>query len=241
MSVSTTVLPQARPDLRRPGVGLVGISTWDVGTPERQRAALAAIERAWLARPWPEGGPLSYTVHPGDDGRTLLHYSQWPDREAYDHFVRTFRDDRNAEIDAAVPGIERVRLDFYELYRGGADERDPGSVVIVEVEFDGPDRERQREWVDAVHTALAADGPVEGPRAGGIGGWFHLGVEGDRVLNYAEWTSAVEHERALAGPGAGVGGPTPEWARVHGFPGVTTSRVRRYAPGIALVPSASGV
>ncbi|ANW20775.1 antibiotic biosynthesis monooxygenase [Streptomyces clavuligerus] len=238
MSVPALSRPRPRPDFERPGVGLVGVSTWDVGTSERQRATLAAIERAWLGRPWPEGGPLSYTVHLGDDGRTLLHYSQWPDKEAYDRFVRTFRDERNAEIDAAVPGIERVRLDFYELYRGAGDAaRDPGSIVIVEVEFAGPDAKRQREWVDTVLTALASDADNRA-RSGGISGWFHVGTEGDRVLNYAEWESADAHERALAAPGAGVGSGTPEWDRVHTFPGVQGGGVRRYTPGITLVPGA---
>ncbi|GLF98631.1 antibiotic biosynthesis monooxygenase [Streptomyces yaizuensis] len=229
----------ARPSFERPDAGLIGISTWDVQTPERQRATVAAIERAWLSRPWPEGGPLSYTVHIGDDGRTLLHYSQWPDKAAYDHFVRTFRDERNAEIDAAVPGIERIRLDFYELYRGRGDaEREPGSVVVVEVEFDGPDAGRQRDWVDTVFAALESDGTEGegGPRAAGIGGWFHVGTEGDRVLNYAEWESAEAHERALTAPGEGIGTGTPEWDRVRGFAGVTGNRVRRYVSGVALVP-----
>ncbi|MFI6420492.1 antibiotic biosynthesis monooxygenase [Streptomyces sp. NPDC050842] len=105
--------PDARPDLYRPGVGTVLASTWRVGTPERQRAAVEAIRTAWESREWPELGLLSYSVFIGTDGDTLLHYSQWTAEQAYEDFVRTYRDDRNAEIDAAVPGIERVELHRY--------------------------------------------------------------------------------------------------------------------------------
>ncbi|MFI1012154.1 antibiotic biosynthesis monooxygenase [Streptomyces sp. NPDC020965] len=243
MTAYVTSRPDARPDLGRSGVGVVKVSTWDVGTPERQHATVDAIATAWGSRRWPAVGLLSYTVHIGEDGRTLLHYSQWADEEAYQKFFRGYRDERNAEIDAAVPGIDRVGIHGYELYRGGVPEGDgrvPGAVVIVEVEFEGPDRERQRAWVDQVLTALAADEKSGagrgGPRDAGISGWFHLGVDGDRVLNYAEWETADAHRAALAAPGEGIGGDGPEWAAVHAFPGVTGRRVTRYTPGLSISP-----
>ncbi|MEU5162183.1 antibiotic biosynthesis monooxygenase [Streptomyces sp. NPDC020875] len=248
----TVVVPHARPDLGREGVGVVKVSTWDVGTPERQRAVLAAIETAWTRHGWPEAGLLSYTVHVGDDGRTLLHYSQWADEGSYERFFAEVRSGRNAEIDTAVPGIERLGLHVYELYREGrgdaGDPRVPGSVVIVEIEFDGPDPDRQRAWVDGVFAAMAADPLFDGdgtepergrrPQDAGIGGWFHLGTDGTRVLNYAEWETAEAHAAALEGPGGGVGSDTEEWRRVHDYPGIRESRVRRYTPGLSLRPGA---
>ncbi|KAF0651321.1 MULTISPECIES: antibiotic biosynthesis monooxygenase [Streptomyces] len=229
--------PHARPDLTRPGVGLVKASTWRVGTPERQRAALDAIARTWESRPWPTEGLLSYTVHPGEDGDTLLHYSQWRSEEDYRELVRTERATRNAEIDAAVPGIERVALHSYEPYRsrvpGEGDGRVPGCVVTVEVEFDGPDPARRRGWVDAVLEALDSD---PAPPPGGVSGHFHLGLDGARVLNYAEWESAAAHEAALAAPGDGVGAPTSQWRRVREYPGLVRSTVRRHTPGLSLGP-----
>ncbi|MER5768401.1 antibiotic biosynthesis monooxygenase [Streptomyces sp. NPDC001985] len=243
MSQSVVEQPDARPDPRRPGVGLVKISTWEVGTPERQRAAVDAIARAWHSREWPDVGLLSYTVHIGEDGHTLLHYSQWTAEEAYQQFFARYRDEKNAEIDAAVPGIERLGLHSYELYEsvgGGPDDpRVPGCVVIVEVEFDGPDPVRQREWADTVLTAIGSDAAApDGQRAGGISGSFHLGTDGTRVLNYAEWESADAHRAALAAPGAGVGSDTGPWHRVRDYPGVRVSRVNRYAPGLSLHPGA---
>ncbi|MGI5399809.1 antibiotic biosynthesis monooxygenase [Streptomyces sp. CA-135486] len=233
-NLKLTVQPDARPDLRRLGVGVIKVSRWDVGTPERQRATVDAISTVWQSRVWPYEGLLSYTVHTGEDGRTLLHYTQWTDEDAHEKFLRGFRDDRDAEIDAAVPGIERLGLHSYELYRSGAlnedDSRIPGCVVIVDVEFDGPDAGRQREWVDSVFDALQSDPDIH---PGGVSGHFHLGVDGTRVLNYAEWESADAHREALAAPGAGVGSPTPQWAKVRNYPGVTGGGVNRYTPALS--------
>lgn len=233
--MTVIVQPDSRPDLTRSGVGVVKVSTWDVGTPERQRAAVEAISKVWQSRDWPYAGLLSYTVHTGEDGRTLLHYSQWTDEDAYQEFFRSFRDDRNAEIDAAVPGIERLGLHSYELYRSGSlsgdDRRIPGCVVIVDVAFDGPDAARQRAWVNGVFEALGTD-PY--PHPGGISGHFHVSLDGTRVLNYAEWESAEAHREALSAPGDGMGSRTPQWAKVQNFPGMTGDGVNRYTPALSL-------
>ncbi|MFD0142066.1 MULTISPECIES: antibiotic biosynthesis monooxygenase [unclassified Streptomyces] len=232
--MNAVALPDARPDLRRPGVGLVLASTWRVGTPERQTAAVDAIATAWERRDWPDVGLLSYSVYTGTDGDTLLHYSQWTGEEAYQDFVRTFRDGRNAEIDAAVPGIERVALHRYTPpYRSTepADARIPGCVVIVDVEFDAPDAARQRDWVDGVFEALETD---PAPAPGGISGHFHLSTDGTRILNYAEWESERAHIEALARPGDGIGTSTPQWAKVQTYAGVVGGGVRRYAPALSL-------
>ncbi|MFD7896094.1 antibiotic biosynthesis monooxygenase [Streptomyces sp. NPDC059743] len=231
MSVRSATLPE----ITRPGVGVVMVSRWRLGTPERLRAAVEAIDRAWRSREWPDAGLLSYSVLTGNDGGTLLHYSQWRDQEAYEEFVRTHRDERNAEIDAAVPGIERVGLRAYELYRSSeraaGERRVPGCVVIVDVEFDGPDRERQKAWADAVFEALGSE---PAPASGGISAHFHISVDGTHVLNYAEWESEQAHIDALAAPGDGVGSDTEAWRRVRNYAGLMGSTVRRYTPVLSL-------
>ncbi|RDG31297.1 antibiotic biosynthesis monooxygenase [Streptomyces corynorhini] len=226
------------PDPARPGVGVVMVSTWRVGTPARQRATVDAISRVWRARAWPDAGLLSYSVAIGEDGDSLLHYSQWSGEEAYERFVGASRDERVAEIDAAVPGIERLGLGRYALYRSGAspagDTRAPGCVVVVDVEFrpGEPGAAQIREgWVDAVFEALDTD-PHLPP--GGISAHFHLSTDGTRVLNYAEWESARAHIDALAAVGEGIGSPTEEWARVRAYPGVRGSTLTRYTPAISL-------
>ncbi|MFF9145175.1 antibiotic biosynthesis monooxygenase [Streptomyces sp. NPDC014861] len=227
--------PDARPDLHRPGVGAVLVSTWRVGTPERQRAAVEAIRKAWESRAWPDLGLLSYSVLAGTDGDTLLHYSQWTGQEAYEDFVRTYRDDRNAEIDAAVPGIERVELRRYgPIHRSTPQsaldaERRPGVVVIVEADFDPSDAGRREEWVDRVFDALDED-VVTRPAPGGVSGHFHLSTDGGRVLDYAEWESARAHEEWPADDAPLSGA----WTRVHHHPALAGGRVRRYAPALSL-------
>ncbi|MER5307915.1 antibiotic biosynthesis monooxygenase [Streptomyces sp. NPDC002773] len=226
--------PDARTDFHRPGVGAVLVSTWRVGTPERQRAAVEAIRTTWESREWPDLGLLSYSVYVGTDGDTLLHYSQWTTEQAYEDFVRSYRGDRNAEIDAAVPGIERVVLHRYAPpYRSRAlDEPDartlPGTLVVVEIDFEGPDEGRQKAWVDAVFTAL--DGEAERrPARGGLGAHFHLSTDGTRVLNTAEWESEQAHVEWLADASL-----DEAWSRVHRYPGLAGGQVRRYTPALSL-------
>ncbi|WHM39309.1 antibiotic biosynthesis monooxygenase [Streptomyces sp. BPTC-684] len=234
----TDVKFDALPDLRRPGVGVVKSSVWRMGTPERQRAAVEAIAKAWGSRDWPDVGLLSYSVYTGTDGDALLHYSQWQSEAAYQDFFRRLRDGRNAEIDAAVPGIERAGLHSYELYRSSGprpgDPRTPGCIVIVDVEFEGPDPDRQRAWVDGVFEALDTDPDLP---PGGISAHFHASLDGTRVLNYAEWESERAHIDALAVGSNGVGSKTPQRARVQNHPGVTGGGVTRYLPALTVTPA----
>ncbi|MFI7362724.1 antibiotic biosynthesis monooxygenase [Streptomyces sp. NPDC050149] len=228
----------SRPDVTRADAGLVKASTWDAGTPERRRQTVEAIRAAWGTRRWPHPGLLSYSVYTGEDDGTLFHYSQWTGEESYRDFVRDGRDVRNAEIDAAVPGIERLGLHTYELYRSSSPGgREPGCVVVVDVEFDGADKARQRDWVDGVFEALGTD---PAPASGGLAGHFHVSADGTRVLNYAEWESAQAHIDALAAPGNGIGSRTPQWERVQSYPGITGGGVRRYTPALSLRPGAGG-
>lgn len=226
----------AHPTMTRPEVGAPFFSTWRVGTPERQKETVEAIAATWERRAWPAEGLLGYHVYTGEDGTTLLHHSQWRSEQDYEAFVKVHRQERVDEVDVAVPGIERVGLGRYRRYRSGAQEaetRIPGCVVIVEIEFEGPDPDRQRAWVDAVFEALESE-PNLSP--GGISAHFHLSTDGTKVLNYAEWETAQAHIDALAAPGGGVGSRTPEWERVQTYPGLKQSTVHRYTHALGLVP-----
>ncbi|MFD3522155.1 antibiotic biosynthesis monooxygenase [Streptomyces sp. NPDC058653] len=231
MSVRITTLPE----ITRPDVGIVKVGTWLVDKPDRQRATVEAIGEAGRSQDWPDPRLLSWSVMVGEDGRSLLYYSQWRDEEGYQDFIRTGRDAYEAEIDAAVPEIERVGPGSYELYRSQAavdgDTRVPGCVVIADIEFEGPDRGRQRDWTDTVVAALVNDEHLD-PAA--IAAHFHLSTDGTRVLNYAEWENAEGHLAALNAPGDGIGSDTELWARVQTFPGRVSSTVNRYTPAISL-------
>lgn len=234
--MTATVRTTDHPDPAREDAHIAFFSRWRLAGPEEQQAALDAIAAVWEPRPWPAPGLLGYHLYTGEDGRSLLHHSQWTSEDAYEDYARDHRQARNDAVDAAVPGIERLGLGRYRHYRGGrtdGDARVPGCVVVVGVEFDGPDRRRQRAWVDAVFEALRTDPQ---PPPGGISAHFHLSTDGERVLNYAEWESAQAHVDALASPGRGIGGPTEQWQRVQRYPGLKRSSVDRFRHAYGLVP-----
>ncbi|MCC8248352.1 antibiotic biosynthesis monooxygenase [Saccharothrix luteola] len=135
------------------------------------------------------------------DGGGVVTYSQWSD---------------------AVEAGDAVAYRRYRSGREAADDRTVGCVVLVSVEFDRP--RVAEEWVDLVFTALAAE---EDLHPGGISAHFHVSLDGLRVLNYAEWTSARAHEEAMARGNGSVGVSEP-WRRVHSFAGLKHSDVRRY-------------
>ncbi|MFI7534388.1 antibiotic biosynthesis monooxygenase [Streptosporangium sp. NPDC049376] len=199
----TNLVRDLNPTLARADAGAVLVGRW----PLRHTPPMA-VTTAWENRPWPEG-LVSVNVYVSTDGQDVLVYEQWADEPDGPY---------------SPMGAEPVA---YRLYRSGLRENAPvpGCVVIVSVEFDGPDRERQERWVDTVFAALAAETDLH---PGGISGHFHTSLDGTRVLNYAEWTDEASHQEALDNSGRGTVGSTPEWLRVLEFPGVRRNEFRRY-------------
>jgi Antibiotic biosynthesis monooxygenase len=213
------------PDITRPDVGAIMVSEWIVGTPERQRATVETFAAALERAPWPDG-LLSANFFASTDGTAVLLYGQWTSDEAYNEYVRVHCKSRADELDAAVPGIERRPAVNYRLYRSTAQNgkrQVPGCLVIVNVEFDGPDPNRQRQWVDTVFDALESETDLP---TGGISGHFHVSTDGTRVLNYAEWTDEKAHIEALERSGGSIGAG-PKWQRVRTFPGIISNGVKR--------------
>ncbi|MDO0932141.1 antibiotic biosynthesis monooxygenase [Streptomyces sp. DG2A-72] len=218
------------PDLTRPEVGAPFFSTWRVGTPERQKQTVEAIAHTWEHRPWPVADLYGYYVYVGHDGSTLLHHSQWASEQAYEGFARTHRQERNDEIDTAVPGIERVALARYRRYRShervAGDLRVPGLIVTVRIDFEPEAADKRRDWVDAV---LGASTTPESDR-GLISAHFHLSTDGTHVLNYAAWESDQTYDEAIDAPAS------PEWERVRAYPGLKGFTGTRYRYALGLVP-----
>ncbi|MEV0177257.1 antibiotic biosynthesis monooxygenase [Streptomyces sp. NPDC050803] len=218
------------PDLTRPEAGAPFFSTWRVGTPERQVRAVEAVARTWDGRPWPTADLLAYHLYTGHDGTTLMHHSQWRTEQGYEAFFKTHRQERNDEIDTAVPGIERVELNRYRRYRSKeraeGDARVPGLIVAVRIDFEPDAAERRGDWVD---TVLAALSDSEGDR-GFVSAHFHLSTDGGHVLNYAEWESDRAYDEAIAAS------QSPEWERVRTYPGIKGFSAARYTHAVGLVP-----
>ncbi|CAM5362664.1 antibiotic biosynthesis monooxygenase [Streptomyces aurantiogriseus] len=222
---------QTHPDVADPRTGAPFFSTWRVGTPERQARAVEAVTHVWERRSWPSAGLLGYHLYTGHDGSTLLHHSQWGTEQAYEAFVRTHRQERNDEIDTAVPGIERLWLGRYRRHRSReratGDVRVPGLIVTVRIDFEPSATEHRADWADLVLDAVADD-PV-GHR-GLISAHFHLSTDGSHVLNYAEWESVQAYDEAVAAP------EKEPWERVRTYPGVRGFTGSRFTHAAGLVP-----
>jgi hypothetical protein len=214
------------PRIARTDAGAIMVSEWSVDTVDRQRETVESFSRILESERWPSG-LVSVNLFASTDGTTIVNYAQWSNHDAYKTFIRTHLWSRLVEeIDRFVPGISRKPPVQYRLYRSRTAKEAPsaGCVVIVSVEFDGPDEQRQRHWIDKVFDALEAE--TELP-PGGISGHFHLSTDGTRVLNYAEWTDEDSHRRALASSGQGTIGRDPKWLEVRNYPGVVANEFKR--------------
>ena len=174
-----------------------------------------ASRAAWDSLPWPET-LLSIAWLASLDGQSALAYVQWRDESEFEAYGRTHRPILAARLKAAIPALGPAAPVFYRRYRSGTrpDAPEPGCVVVVSVEFDGPDEARQRAWVDAVFDAIESD---PSPPAGGISGHFHVSSDGTRVLNYAEWVDEASHRAALEQSGIGAVGSGPSGAQCRPF------------------------
>lgn len=204
-----------------PGANLIGVDEWVAGDGEARVAALVETVRGWRERALPSG-LLSDSLFLGEDGLRVLRYRLWADRGSFE-----------AKAGDRPDGVEGAGPSGFTVYRGGrgpGDVRVPASLALPQAVFDGPDHDRLRAWVDAVFAALATD-VAAGGESGGISAYFHVSLDGRRVLNYAEWVSAWHHDVFL-----GVGVPETDvpdevsesWRQVHEFPGLVGGGVHRY-------------
>lgn len=222
--LSMTFRTDSVPDPARSDVGAVSFGTWRVGTPERQRATVDAIATAWEARSWPSQGLRSYSVLAGTDGDTLLHYAQLAE-ENTDHTPGQHQSWKN-EVDAAVPGIERVGVIGCRLYRSNVVDgptQDPGCIVLVTRVFDSPDPERARQLVDSLFS-----GSAEAPTPPGLfSTHLYISTDGTRVFNYAQWISEQAHRTAIENVPQVVEG-NAQWRQAHTWPGLTSTTFQRF-------------
>lgn len=211
-------------------IALFGI--WRVGSSERQRTAADAIAAAWDARPWPDARLHEYAVLAGDDGTTLLHFSQMDGETTGAGSDSEWKRD----VDAAVPGIERHGVVACRLHRSTpayGPAREAGCVVLVTREFDGPDVGRAERLVNTIF-----DGRAQTPPAAGLlAAHFYVSLDGARVFNYALWASADAHRSAIENIPASLAS-NAEWQQAHSWPGLVNTSFQRFRPDLLLARSA---
>ncbi|MGA5562664.1 antibiotic biosynthesis monooxygenase [Streptomyces platensis] len=218
------------PEIRRADAGAVLISEWDAGGPAGQRAVLDGVARAWEGTPLPAGF-LSRVLFAGTDGRSVLNYAQWTSEAAHREFVRAENTGLSERIAAVLDGVGDVRNTGpgrFRLYRSmlphGAP-REPGCVVRVAFRTTG--HEAARGLVDGLLGLVGELQPGDG-----IASHFHISDEGDRVVNYSEWTDPESHEREL-GDRLRRGGEVRSF--IDGLPGVEPVGFRRFVAPRGLV------
>jgi hypothetical protein len=194
------------------------IQTERTGLPDPARADVAVVRiRRGDGEPpfsighpiesqWPDG-LVSFTGYTNEN--SWFSYEQWatepePDGSEF----RLYRS--GTRPDAAVPNHIA-----------------PGCIVLVSVEFDGPDEDRLKRWVDLVFEAL---GDEKTPHPGGISAHFHLSEDCTRIANYAEWRSVADHIEAIESSGQGAVGKSPKFKDVKAFPGVVAGGFQRFRP-----------
>jgi hypothetical protein len=216
------IISSRLPDITHPEAQIALVTEWTVDTAERQQAAVDILAAAWAQALWPPS-LLSVNLYASTDGKAVLNYAQWANSEASPNQGQS----GDEILEQAVPGIKRHQPVDYRLYRSLIRDDPPktGCIVIVSVEFQGADEQRQRRWVDTVFEALAAETELH---PGGISGHFHISADGTRVLNYAEWTTEQAHREALELSGQGTIGRGRKWLDVKNFHGVLTNGFKRY-------------
>lgn len=201
---------ESAPRVTRPGVGHVLVGRW-VTTSSMQRAAAEVSMAALDGAPWPEG-LVAHSCLLGEDGVSVLHYSQWTQAGAA----------HDRELVAAISGVERQEVGAYRLLRSrtpAGETRNPACVAIIEFEVADGDAER--------FVAAMTDPGLPSP-PGLLGGHYHVSADGRAVLNYAEWIDVEANRAFLASPGRAAFGQV-----LAAFPSVKQARAALYRPFVS--------
>jgi hypothetical protein len=203
---------------------LMLVGEWSTARPEDQQAAADAALAGWtdVAQPL---GLLAHHCLLGEDGVGVLHYLRWSSPDACRAFVSTDRPRWLRSVDAAAPGVRHHRTTAYQMYRSTPplpDAPPAACLATVTVDFEDSDAQRQRDWIDGVFAA--SDTGQASPSTGLIAAHFHTSLDGTRVLNMAEWTTAEAHRRAATQRAPQLRTATQR------FPRVTSVAVHRFVP-----------
>ncbi|MFJ2113568.1 hypothetical protein ACIOEX_17060, partial [Streptomyces sp. NPDC087850] len=176
--------PDGWPDVARSGVDTVVITIRHTEGPGQQGELAAAAVAERQQEVWPRG-LLGWALFTGTDGRALLAYEQWSDDDALDTALAG-----PVPYVPGIPGTEAaapVRYRPVRSFPGGAPGETAGCLVTPVFDTDGP--ERQRHFLDTLFTMADDDATRDvGQMPGALSAYFHISVDGTRVLGYAEWT-----------------------------------------------------
>lgn len=198
MSAEAAIIHQAapwraepRPQVTRSGVGHVLIGRWITTPPTLPRIAAQVCMAALDGAPWPEG-LVAHSCLLGEDGVSVLHYSQWTEPAAA----------HDRDLVAAISGVERQEVGDYRLHRSripAGETRRPDCVAIIAFDIDGG-RPVAERFIEAMTSPDLPSPP------GLLGGHYHISGDARRVVNYAEWTDLAANRAFVGSPAQGVFG-----------------------------------
>ncbi len=102
-------------------------------------------------------------------------------------------------------------------------------MVIVDREFDQPDREQAQRWVDSMFALPEPDEPMPGA----VAAHFHGSTDGAGAFNFAQWTTEDAHRQISFGTVEELNTALenkPDWRAVESAPNLVRTKFRRYHP-----------
>ena len=212
------------PSMTRAGVGLVALNRWRADDRAHQlRLARASLD-AWHVLPWP-AGLLGHHVALGTEGEVVLNYSQWSDRAALERFSADGLAERAAWVQARGGEVDRLSSLHLRRYRTmhGPREHDEATGCLVLVSFATQHAGQQMSLVDGIVHNATTQQPIS---PGMLASHFHVSIDGTRVVNVVEFTSAEAHQRVVEG--SLPGSPVLEFIQAQ--PGVEGLGFERFEP-----------
>lgn len=198
----------AHPDPSRPGLTRAVFRVVTVESPVRQQAVLETL-RQEIQQARDQGDEVQAAgFYASFDGTAALLFAQYPA--------------------GTKAGLGQSVGDIYDLYRGeriDGSTDEAGCVALITMEFDPPEPDTARAFIDSVFTGWE-DEVVPGM----IGAHFFINQTGSRAFNFAQWTDQDAHKAFMHGGDNDGDEPEPEQPPSASSPGSASWTVRQYYP-----------
>lgn len=179
------------PAIDRPDANLTIIGEWVADTTQHQHAVVDAAIDQWSRVPWPEG-LLSHTAYAGEDGLSVLHYSQATGEQGFSNFAGS-KHEWLKGVDAAVPGIQRRGAGAYTRKVSVRTDVAGTTACVVLVTFVADSADAATAWIEDLLSAARTEPAAPGM----LSAHFHVSLDGHKVINYAEWMDAQAHQQSV--------------------------------------------
>lgn len=206
---------------------------WHVVDQNEQYKALRNIEKTFHKYSLDHQsiqGQKSYYCFLNNDGKHIIHFSQWRDEEAINHFQDN---DPLQRIPEMLAGLKATRLSKqayypYKTYSQDKDYTDTRLVVFVKQFFSG-EGEAQK-WIDLILDTLEQEGCVEGL----IENTFYVNADATELLNMAYWKNEYRYQKFLSHADSDL---QSQWQQIKDYPSWIASKgiIKRHSEFLKLL------